>query len=254
MLIALTRAVSASLADCELTWLDRQPIDIDKARAQHHAYEACLAECGARVISLPPLDEHPDAVFVEDPALVLDEVAVITTLGVESRKGERHTLADALAQFRPVFHMQEPAKLEGGDVMRVGRTLYAGLSARTDLTGVDHLRDLLAPYNYRVETVELRNCLHLKSACTHLGQGVILANRDWIEPASLAKYRILDVDPSEPAAANVLRVDETVIMPDAFPRTAQRLRAVGYQVRTLNLSELLKAESGVTCSCLLFDS
>ena len=130
MLTAITRGVSASLASCELTWLAREPIDIEKARAEHSAYECCLASLGVRVISLPPLDEHPDAVFVEDPAIVLDEVAVITTMGAASRRGERASLAAALADFRPVIHMQQPARLEGGDVMRVGRHLYVGVSGR----------------------------------------------------------------------------------------------------------------------------
>src|SRR6185312_9672399 len=140
MLIAITREVSASLAQCELTWLDRQPMDIEKARAEHHAYEQCLRDLGVRVISLPALDEHPDAVFVEDPAIVLDEVAVITTMGAESRRGERETLAAAISAFRPLIRMRDPAKLEGGDVMRVGRRLFAGLSARTDAAGVEQLR------------------------------------------------------------------------------------------------------------------
>src|SRR4051812_32094780 len=129
MLTAITRAVSASLGSCELTWLKREPIDIQKAMAEHHAYERCLADLGVTLISLPPLDAHPDAVFVEDPAIVLDEVAVITTMGAESRRGERPSLAAELAKHRPLIHMRYPAKLEGGDVMRVGRRLFAGLSA-----------------------------------------------------------------------------------------------------------------------------
>jgi dimethylargininase len=165
VLTAITRAVSSSLASCELSWLPREPIDIAKAIAEHHAYERCLAGLGARVISLPALDTHPDAVFVEDPAMVLDEVAVITTMGVESRRGERETLAAAIAPFRPLIYMRDPAKLEGGDVMRVGRHLFAGLSARTNEAGVAQLAAELARFGYEVHAVELRDCLHLKSAC-----------------------------------------------------------------------------------------
>ncbi len=254
MLTAITRAVSPSLADCELTWLPREPIDIAKAIAQHDAYERALAELGARVISLPALADHPDAVFVEDPALVLDEVAVIAAMGVASRRGERETLAAALAEFRPVIRMRDPARLEGGDVMRIDRILYVGLSARTNADGVAQLTDLLAPFGYRVQGMELRDCLHLKSACSFIGDGTVLLNRAWLDASALREYRLIDVASDEPSGANALRVGGTVLMPDAFPATAARLRESGFQVKSLDLSELLKAESGVTCSSLLFEA
>src|SRR3569833_538518 len=149
MLFAITREVSASLAQCELTWLDRQPIDIEIARSEHRAYEQCLRDLGARGISLPPLDEYPDAVFVEDPAIVLDEVAVITTMGAACRRGERESLAAAVGHYRPVGRMRDPARREGGDVMRRGRRLYVGLSGRSDAAGVAQRGELLAPYGYQ---------------------------------------------------------------------------------------------------------
>jgi dimethylargininase len=252
MLTAITRAVSASLASCELTWLPREPIDVARATEEHHTYERCLSELGARVISLPALDAHPDAVFVEDPAIVLDEVAVITTMGAESRRGERESLAAALAPFRPLIYMREPAKLEGGDVMRLGRHLYAGLSARTDEPGVKRLAEALAPFDYHVHPVELRGCLHLKSACCCIADDCILINRDWVDTSLLARYKLIDVADSEPGAANALRVGETIVMPDAYPATAAILRDAGFPVVTLDMTELMKAESGVTCSSLLF--
>lgn len=254
MLTAITRNVSASLASCELTWLAREPIDIERARAEHHAYERCLADLGARVISLPALDELPDAVFVEDPAIVLDEVAVITTMGAASRRGERASLAAALAEFRPVLHMRDPAKLEGGDVMRVGQHLYVGLSARTDIDGVHQLGSLLAPFGYEVHAVELRNCLHLKSACCCIGENCIVINRDWVDTSQFANIGQIAVAQTEPGAANVLRVGDTLVMPNAYPQTAHVLRQEGYQVMELDMTELMKAESGVTCSSLLFDA
>jgi dimethylargininase len=254
MLMAITRAVSRSLANCELTWLEREPIDVPRAQAQHTEYERLLEDLGATVISLPALDDHPDAVFVEDPALVLDEVAVITTMGCESRRGERASLGAALAEFRPLIHMQDPAKLEGGDVMRIGRDLFAGLSARTDLTGVEQLARELKPFGYRVTAMELRNCLHLKSACCYIGDGAILINRDLVDTEPLLGYRFVDVAPKEPGAANALRVNDTVVLPSAFPATAEVLRREGFRVAVVNVTELLKAESGVTCSSLLFDA
>lgn len=259
MLTAITRAVSPSLASCELTWLPRVAIDVGKAVAQHHAYEEALRDAGARVISLPALPEYPDAVFVEDPAIVLDEVAVITSMGVESRRGERESLAASIAEFRPLIWMRLPAKLEGGDVMRIGNDLFVGLSARSDAAGVAQLGDELRAFGYRVHGVELRDCLHLKSACTYIGdggtgEGCVLANRAWFDAAAVAgPWRFIDVAAEEPGGANALRARETVLMPDAFPKTTEILRETGFRVRALDLSELLKAESGVTCSSLVFE-
>lgn len=252
MLIAITRGVSTTLASCELTWLAREPIDIAKAIAEHHAYERCLADLGAHVISLPALDTHPDAVFVEDPAIVLDEVAVITTMGCQSRRGERESLGAALAPFRPLVHMRDPAKLEGGDVMRVGRHLFAGLSARTDTAGVAQLAAELQPFGYQVHGVELRGCLHLKSACCSIAPDTILINRARVDSTPFENYRLIDVADSEPGAANALNIGETVIMPNAYPETAAILRREGFQVAELDMTELMKAESGVTCSSLVF--
>jgi dimethylargininase len=252
MLTAITRGVSSTLADCQLTWLEREPIDFEKAIAEHQAYERCLAELGARVISLPALDSHPDAVFVEDPAIVLDEVAVITPMGCESRRGERASLAAALAPFRPLIHMRGPAKLEGGDVMRVGRCLYVGLSARTDAAGIAQLATELRPFGYEVQGVELRGRLHLKSACCCIAAETILIHRSSVDASLFSKYRLIEVAETEPSAANALNIGETIVMPDAFPRTAAILRRQGFEVAELDMTELMKAESGVTCSSLIF--
>ena len=253
MLTAITRAVSPEINRCELSHLGRQPIDVAKADAQHTAYERCLSELGARVISLPAEPSQPDSVFVEDPALVLDEVAVITRMGAESRREESRAIAGALSPFRPLLHMTEPATLEGGDVVRVGRTLFVGLSGRTNRAGIDQLSKMLAPWDYRVVPVPVHGCLHLKSACTYLGDGAILANRSWLDTSFLDGYRIIDVASSEPSAANTLSLNGTVLIPTAFPATAAILEKEGYSLHTLDISELMKAESAISCSSLIFE-
>ena len=254
MLTAITRAVSPTLGDCQLEHLDRQPIDVQRAAAQHRAYEVCLRELGARVISLPAAVECPDGVFVEDPALVLDEVAVVTRMGAGARRAESESLAEAVARFREVRRLGEPATLEGGDVMRIGRTLYVGRSRRTNAAGIEQLAEIVAPYGYRVVAVEVTGCLHLKSACCYLGGDRILANRNWIDPAPLAGFSFVDVAAQEPRGANVLRIGDTVLIPAAFPQTAGVLSAAGFQPRLVDTSELLKAEAGVTCVSLLFEA
>jgi dimethylargininase len=254
MLTAITRAVSPTLSDCQLEHLDRQPIDVDRAVEQHRGYQACLRELGVRVISLPAAVDCPDGVFVEDPALVLDEVAIVTRMGAEARRAESESVAEAVSQFREVKRLREPATLEGGDVMRIGRTLYVGRSRRTNEAGIEQLAELVAPFGYRVVAVDVTGCLHLKSACCYLGGDRILANREWIDPAGLADFNILEVPRAEPRGANVLRIGDTVLIPAAFPQTAGVLKVAGYEPRLVDTSELLKAEAGVTCMSLLFDA
>jgi dimethylargininase len=251
MLTAVTRAVSPNLALCELEFLERQPIDAVQAAAQHRQYETCLESLGVRVIALPAEPDLPDSVFVEDPAIVLDEFAVICRTGAESRRGEADSLAQALAPFRGLKRITAPATIEGGDVMLVGKTLYVGVSRRTNREGIRQLAEIVEPCGYRVEPVQVLGSLHLKSACCCLGQDLVLANREWIEP--LPGVRVLDVPAQEPWAANVLRIGETVLMPASFPCTRDVLERSGFRVVTVDISELQKAEAGVTCSSLIFE-
>jgi dimethylargininase len=254
MLTALTRRVSPALAACELSYLSRQSIDLARAAEQHLQYEAILGSLGAHVVTLPADPAFPDSVFVEDPAIVVDELAIVTRMGAPSRRGEGESLADALAPYRRVVRLTEPATLEGGDVMHSEKTLYVGLSHRTNADGVAQLAGHLAPFGYRVVPVEVRGCLHLKSACCYLGDDTVLANQAWLDPAPLANLRILDVPADEPWAANVLRIGDSVLVPSRFPRTRDLLAASGYQVVSIDNSELAKAEAGLSCMSLLFDT
>ncbi len=250
MLLAITRAVSPTLADCQLEHLDRQPIDVAKADAQHRAYQQALRELGATVVSLPAAAECPDAVFVEDTAIVLDEIAIVTRMGNLVRRGESDSLAKAVAEYREIRRNAEPGTLEGGDVMRVNRTLYVGLSRRTNAEGVKQLREIVEPFGYEAIAVPVTGCLHLKSAVCHLGGNKVLANRDWIDVGALSNFEIIDVP--EERGANVVCLGETVLIPAAFPATAEALRKSGFQTREIDTSELLKAEAGVTCMSLIF--
>jgi dimethylargininase len=252
MLTAITRAVSPAINRCEIGFIDRQPIDVARANEQHRQYEALLSELGANVMSLPAEPDYPDSVFVEDPAVVVDEVAIMTRMGAASRRGESESLALALSRYRPLRWLREPATLEGGDAMRIGRTLYVGVSHRTNGAGIEQLAEELRPFGYRVVPVAVRGALHLKTACCYLGGGAILANRAWLDVEPLAQFRIVDVAPGEDRAANVLSAGGAVMIPASFPRTAELLARMGLQVRPLDVSELMKAEAGVTCCSLIF--
>jgi dimethylargininase len=249
---ALTRAVSRTLSSCELTWQSRREIDIELAIEQHRQYEQCLTAMGVRVISLPEQPEMPDAVFVEDPLLVFDEVAIVTRMGSLSRRAEGDSLAEAISAFRPVRRIPDPATLEGGDVMRIGRDVFVGLSSRTNDIGVQYLTWELEPFGYRVRQVEVRGCLHLKSACCPMGDGKILANRAWFDAAPFHEYEIVEVAADEPGAANILRIGDAVLMPASFAHTQELVRKEGLEIRTVDISELMKAEAAITCSSVIF--
>ena len=254
MLTAITRAPSPSLADCELSFLAREPIDLPKARAQHEAYEHLLAALGVHLIRLPALPDLPDAMFVEDPALVLDELAVIFPLGAPSRRPEAPSLAAALRPFRPLEYVALPGTVEGGDIVRVGRQLFVGLTARTNAHGIAQLARITAPFGYQVTSVPVTGCLHLKSAVTALDASTLLGNRTWFDSSVFSGFAWVDVDPGEPHAGNILTVAGAAIFPSAFPRTRERIEAHGFRVTTLDISELQKAEAALTCSSLIFDA
>jgi dimethylargininase len=254
MLTAITRAVSPAIVNCELSFIPRQPIDLQIACAQHRAYEGLLEKLGARVVSLPAEPDLPDSMFVEDPALVLDELAVIFPLGTGSRRPEAPSLAQAISKFRKLEHVTLPGTLEGGDILRIGRKLFIGVTKRSNAEGIRQLAAILSPHNYRIISVPVTGCLHLKSALTLLGRDTLLANRAWFDAAPLSAYDWIDVDPAEPHAANALALSNTVIFPASFPGTRARIEARGFHVTPLDIYELQKAESGLTCSSLIFQA
>jgi dimethylargininase len=249
-IVAITRPVPQSLTDCELTHLPRVSIDSALARAQHAEFERTLAALGCEIVQVPAADELPDSVFVEDTAIVLDEIAVITRPGASSRRPETAEVATTLGAFRHLQFLSEPATLDGGDVLRLGRVLYVGRGTRTNGAGVQQLADFIAPYGYDVRTVLVDECLHLKSAVTEVAPGVVVINPEWVNGQIFTDHAIIEVDPSEPAAANVLRIGDTVVSPAAHPLTNARLSSAA-AVRTVDVSELAKAEGAVTCCSLI---
>ena len=245
-LFAVTRPVPQSLTECELKHLQRVPIDIANARAQHAEYERTLAMLGCEIVHVPAANELPDSVFVEDTAIVLEELAIITRPGAASRRPEAAAIAATLGAFRQLQFLSEPATLDGGDVLRLERVLYVGLGTRTNEAGARQLADFVAAFGYDVRTVPVDGCLHLKSAVTEVAPGLVVMNPEWVNRQMFPDHAIIEVDPSEPAAANGLRIGGTVVCPAASPRTNGRL-ASAVRVREVDVSELAKAEGAVTC-------
>ncbi len=254
MLMAITREISAAFQTCELTHLERVPIDLDRARAQHAAYEWALVEAGCTVRRLDSGADMPDAVFVEDIALVLDEGAVICRPGAKSRRAETPGVLEALARHgRPLQHIKAPGTLDGGDVLVVGRQVFVGASARTNGAGIDQLARILEPIGYAVRAVPVRGCLHLKSASTAIAPDTVLINRERVPADAFTGLSLLDIDPQEPDGANALAIADVVVYPTAFPRTRERLERWGLRVRPVDVDELLKAEGAVTCCSVIFE-
>lgn len=237
---------------CELTHLPRVPIDLPLAVAQHRAYEQALAALGCEVVSLPADPDLPDSVFVEDVAVVLDEIAVVTRPGAESRRGEAAAVAEALVPFRRVTAIAAPGTLDGGDVLRIGRRVFVGQSGRSNDSGIGQLRAVVWPYGYTVTAVPVGGCLHLKSAITQVGPDTVLVNPAWVDGRIFGAVRVIDIDPAEPYAANGALVGSAVIYPASFPRTLARLEAAGIDLRVIDVSELQKAEGAVTCCSVVF--
>jgi dimethylargininase len=254
VLVALTRAVSPNIGRCELTHLPRAPIDYARAREQHRQFEDRLAKLGCEIHRLPSAPELPDSVFVQDACILFDELAVIARPGAETRRPETQAVADALKPFRPLQFIESPGTLDGGDVLCLGKRVFVGLSRRTNHAGVEQLRAFLMPHRYAVSAVNPTGCLHLQTAATPVAQNTLLVNRSWIDPSVFGDAAIIDVDPAEPMGANALLVNNTVVYPAAFPRTCKRLEKHGLRIKTVDVSELAKAEGGVTCCCVIFMS
>lgn len=254
MRIAITRDVSPAIADCELTHLERRPIDYGRACAQHRAYTAALETLGCRVQALAADAQLPDSVFVEDIAVVLDEVAILTRPGAPARRAESTAVAAALSPYRPVRAIEAPGTIDGGDVLRVDRDVFVGVTGRTNQAAIVQLTAVLAPHGYHVHGIPVHGCLHLKSAVTQVAPGTLLVNGAWIDVGVFSGYDILAVEPTEPYAANGLLIDAQLIYPTSFPATARRLEARGISLVPVDVSELQKAEGAVTCCSLVFES
>jgi dimethylargininase len=254
MLLAITRAVSRSIINCELTHLERTPINVERAREQHAQYESALKGLGVAVLSLPEQPALADSVFIEDTALALDECAIILRPGAESRRPETESIDRILRPYRELYHIEAPARVDGGDLLTVGKDIYMGRSTRSDTNAAEQLQETLSRFGYRLHVVPVTGCLHLKSAVTQVMEDTLLVNPKWVDKRQFGGVKFIEVDTSEPYAANALLVEDSVVYPAGFPRTQQLLEAAGVRLTTVEADELAKAEGAVTCCSLLLKS
>jgi dimethylargininase len=229
-MIAITHVPSPNMQRGERTYVGDTWIDYALALRQHAAYCEALRRCGADVITLEVNRHLPDCVFVEDTALVLDEVAVMMSMGAASRRDEPAGIERRLRRYRAIERVALPATIDGGDVVRAGRTLYVGESPRTNSAGINALREVVQRYGYDVLGVRVSKCLHLKTACSALPDGRFLVNREWIDVGPLPQTALVDVAESEPWAGDVLVIGDRIIAAEAFPRTSELLAQSGFPV------------------------
>ena len=250
---AIVRPPSPAIGRCALTFLERQPIDFERALGQHAAYMAALRAVGIEVRILPPSPDLPDAVFVEDTAVIVDECAVLTRPGIDSRRPEVDAIAADVEAVRPIVRITAPGTLEGGDILRAGRTIFAGMTPRTNSEGIRQLTAALAPHGYEVIAVQPTGCLHLKSAVTYIGDETVLLNPAWIDVDLFTRWQCVPVTPEEPFGANALLAGGVVHVAASAPRTRAKLDALGFQTASIDTGEFEKAEAALTCLSLLFE-
>jgi dimethylargininase len=251
--IAITRKISPRFNECEITHIDRTPIDVKVAEAQHNQYINALQELNCEVIELNAEKDLPDSVFVEDTAFILPEVAVITRPGADSRKPEIETIIQALSPYKKLIQVKEPATVDGGDVLVLGKNIYIGLSTRSTIQAVEQLNTLLKDFGYQVFGIELTDCLHLKSAVTKVDEQTLLINSNWVDANTFASFDLIEVHASEPFGANCLPTGGSIIYPYTYPKTQALLEAKGFKIKNVNLDELAKAEGAVTCCSLILE-
>jgi dimethylargininase len=249
-LLALTHAPSPQMQACVRTFVQADAVDVGLVQQQHAAYCHALRQCGAVVEVLNVNGDSPDAVFIEDTAVVLDEVAILTAMGTPSRQTEPAGLEAVLRKHRPIERITR-GTLEGGDVLKLGRTLLVGQSCRTSAAGIESLAEVVRPFGYRVVGIPVELCLHLKTACTALPDGRLLVNPDWVARSALPEHELVAIPAAEPWGANVLPIGDHVLLPAAHLRTAEMLETLGFRVVRVALSEFAKAEGGATCLSLL---
>jgi dimethylargininase len=201
MLRAIAHNISPNISQCELTFVDRSPIDFDLAKGEHENYCAALGRLGVAVTVLSGNEFYPDCCFVEDTAIVVDELAVICSMGAASRRGETKLIEGELSKYRNMARVSLPATIDGGDVLTIGKKILVGLSGRTNAQAVEQLAQILRPFHYHVAPVNTKGSLHLKSACTAIDDETLFVNPDWVDLDELKNFKLIHTPPDEPVSA-----------------------------------------------------
>ncbi len=251
---AIVKRPCKSMVD-GITTADFGSPDYELAVVQHNKYIEALDKAGLEVTILDADEDYPDSVFVEDPAIVTDDFAVITNPGAESRKGEIEAIETAIKEFYPatkIHKIESPGTLDGGDVLQIENTLYIGLSDRTNKTGAEQLSEIAATYGYKTINMAINDLLHLKSGVSYIGDNTMLMVAYFLGRPEFSKFKQILLGDSEAYAANSVRVNDYLIIPSGYPMAKNKLETSGFKLITLDLSEFRKLDGGLSCLSLRF--
>lgn len=249
---AITRGVSSNIGACELTYRSRENIDFVKAAVQLEQYCDLLRKWDVNLLTIPASDTYPDCCFVQDTAVILDEVCVVASMGAITRQGEVSEVERLVSPFRRVRRILPPATLDGGDLVQVGRRLFVGLSTRTNARGIVALERIVEPFGYTVVPVSVNGGLHLTTGCGVINDETVLLNPRWLDARAFRGLRQLHVSEEEPWAANTIRVEDSVCLEEKAPRTIDLVQPYVSTIDTLDISEFRKAEGSLSCLSLIF--
>jgi dimethylargininase len=247
---AVVRPVPSSYDRC--VRINVEKIDVKFARLQHKEYCGILQKLGLNLIWIEGDDSLPDSCFVEDTAVIFGEKAVICNMSVKSRAPETFGVAKVLKKLKQVCYTRPPAMIDGGDVLKVEDRVFVGLSLRTNREAVGQIRQVLKDTNLQIVPVKLRNLLHLKSACTYLGDNYVILSRGHFDTHVLSGLSKIIVPKDEEYVADCLAINRTVLMAKGYPKTKRLIENEGFQVEELEMSEFRKGEGALTCLSIIW--
>jgi dimethylargininase len=247
---AIVRPVPNSYNRCIRTNVER--IDVALAKKQHAKYCKTLQELGLKLIWVKGDDTLPDSCFVEDTAIIIGEKAIICNMKVKSRAQEIIEVAKVLEKLKETYYIKPPATIDGGDVLKIENKIFVGISERTNIQAVHQLRKILKRSDIEIVPVKVQNVLHLKSACTYLGNNYVILSKGHFDMNILREYEKIVVPGGEEYAADCLAIDGTILMAKGYPKTKRRIEAAGFSVKELETSEFRKGEGALTCLSILF--
>ena len=227
--------------------------DYELALQQHHSYIAALRSCGLETIVLDADEKYPDSVFVEDTALLTPSCAIITRPGAETRRGEVLVMKEILTgYFENIYEVTEPGTVEAGDIMMVESHYFIGISDRTNREGAEQVISFLEKHCMTGSIIELENILHLKTGVAYLENNYLLATGELLDKPDFKEFDILKVDKAESYAANCIWVNGNIIVPAGYPNTRRKIKAAGYNIIEVEVSEFRKLDGGISCLSLKF--
>lgn len=249
---AIVRNIPNSFQQCITGFSGKFPIDVTLAQQQHEHYCHTLVDLGLKLVRIEADDYLPDCCFTEDTAIVTDGLGIISFPGTESRHAEIIEMEKALTTYKKIQHIAAPATIEGGDVLKIGKKLFIGHSARTNEEGIKQVAGLVNELGYEVIPVKIHNTLHLKTVCTYLGNNCIIYADGHFDENIFSEYDKIIVPVTESYCANTLAVNGKVLIPKGFPLTRSLIGNKGYSIIELDMSEIEKADGALTCLSVIF--